>query len=90
MLEEGSYCGVEFKDDSYLSVLPPPLPEPDPLLFPPLSSSSSLLLPLPLMYTSNLKPKPDKAELEAPDFFIGDFLGEDPDDAFFSAFFSLF
>ena len=52
--------------------------------------SSWLLLPLSLMYKADLKPLPDMAELEAPDFFIGDFLGKDPNEPFFSAFFSSF
>ena len=45
------------------------------------------------MYSADLKPFPDIAELEAlADFFLGDFFGEDPDaDAdFFSAFLSFF
>ena len=47
-------------------ILPLPLPESDPLLFPPLLSLL-LLLPMSLMYSANMKPLPDMAEFEAPD-----------------------
>ena len=93
LLEEGSYCGFGFKDFSFsfcrLHFLSPFV----------VVAAASTVLDVQSRFeafarhgrtSADLKPLPDMAELEAPDFFIGDFLGKDPNEPFFSAFFSSF